>query len=243
VKLYFLDDGKQVVAPAGYDVEHWDGSAWKPVPGQKRSPERPVGHRPNVVTFAAMDVEKLRVVLTHAEGDKAGLTELETWGDGDLPYAPPPPPAGNIAYNPKPDGFPKASASYTDRFGGKPERAIDGKVIFLPTPMNRWTSFESPTATDWLELDFRREITTSRIELAIYDDRGGVQPPTSYNVEYWDGQAWKAADRQVRRPEVPAGGQFNEVKFAPVRATKVRIDFTHAGKARSGVTEVLVWKE
>ena len=46
-----------------------------------------------------------------------------------------------------------------------------------------------------------------------------------------------------KTPEKPAGSQFNEVRFAAVKASKVRVVFTHAGKARSGVSEIFVWKE
>jgi len=127
VKLYFLDDGEQVVPPDAFELEHWEGSAWKPVPGQRRSPQRPAGRRANVITFDPTDVQKLRVVMTHAPGGRSGLTEFEAWGDGTPPYVPAPPPAGNLAVNPKPDGFPKASASFSDRFGGEPAKAIDGK--------------------------------------------------------------------------------------------------------------------
>ena len=242
VKLYFLDDGQKVAAPAGFTLELWDGSAWKPVPDQKRSPVRPQGRRPNTVTFPAIEVQKLRAVFEHAAAGATGLTEFEVWGDGRRPYVAPPPPAGNVAYNPGGEGFPKASASFSDRFGGKPDKAIDGKVNFLPTPLNRWTSYESPNATDWLEVDFGKEVTTGRIELAIYDDGGGVRPPASYAVQYWDGEAWNEVERPKRTPEAPAGGQFNEVRFAPVTTTTLRIVFTHADKARSGVSEVFVWK-
>ena len=242
VKLYFLDDGKQVVAPASYTLESWDGTSWKPVPEQTRHPREPQGHRPNVVTFPSMDLRRVRATLTHAAGGQSGLTEIEIWGDSADKYVPPPPPADNLAYNPKPEGFPKATASHSDRFGGKPDKAIDGKIIFLATPMNRWTSYESPNESDWLEVDFGREITTSRVELAIYDDRGGVQPPKCYMLQLWDGQAWKEILNQKRNPEVPAGGVMNEVRFAPVSTNKLRVFFTHAGKARSGMSEIFVWK-
>ena len=108
--------------------------------------------------------------------------------------------------------------------------------------MNRWTSYGSPDPSDWLEVDFGREVTTSRVELAIYDDRGGVQPPKSYTVQFWDGKEWKDADGQVKSPEAPAGSRINEDRFAPVTTTKIRVVFTHAGKARSGVSEIFVWK-
>jgi hypothetical protein len=64
VKLYFLDDdGEGVVAPASYQLQYWAGDGWNPVPGQNAASEAPTGHRPNVVTFTAMDIQKLRAVL------------------------------------------------------------------------------------------------------------------------------------------------------------------------------------
>jgi len=46
-----------------------------------------------------------------------------------------------------------------------------------------------------------------------------------------------------KSPETPAGGQWNEVTFDRVKTAKVRIVFSHAGKARSGVSEILIWRE
>lgn len=242
VKLFFLDDATQVTAPAKYDLEFWDGMNWREIQNQARKPETPEGHKPNTVSFPPFATQRVRAVLKHATSGAAGLTEFEVWGDGDG-YKPPMPPIDNLAFNAKPDGYPKATASYADRFGGKPERAIDGKIVFLPTPMNRWTCFESPNATDWLEIDFGREIKTSRIELAIYDDRGGVQAPKSYSVQRWDGKSWLDVEEPVSNPVMPMGGQMNEIRFKSLLATKLRIVFVHAGKSRSGVSEILVWKE
>ena len=243
VKLYVLDDGAGVAAPERFDLESWDGKEWKAVPGQTRFPEKPTGHSANVVRFPATEVEKLRVVLHHASGGKSGLTESEAWGEGRRPVPVAPHPAGNLAYNPGTKPFPKASASHMDRFGGKPALAIDGKVNFLPTPTNRWTSYESPNKSDWLEVDFGEAKSFRRVELAIYDDRGGVQPPSQYDVEYWDGNNWKPVDNVKKSPDKPQGSNFNVVRFAPVTAGKVRIVFTHAGKARSGLSEVFIWDD
>ena len=242
-KLYFLDDGKGVVPPTRFGLEHWDGKSWKAIPMQTRSPETPTGHRANAIHFPALSTAKVRAVLHHAEGGKTGLTEFEVWGDAKLPLAPPPHPPGNIAYNPGDKAFPKASASFTDRFGGKPALAIDGKTNFLASPINRWTSYESPNGSDWLEVDFGVAKEFLRIELALYDDRGGVQPPTKYEVEYWDGKAWRGVTGAKQSPENPTGGQFNEVRFDRVTASKVRVVFTNAGQARSGVSEIQVWNE
>ena len=60
------------------------------------------------------------MLLTNARGRKSGMTELEAWGPGTRPYVPARPPAGNLAFNPNPkEGYPKASASFSDRFGGR----------------------------------------------------------------------------------------------------------------------------
>ncbi len=243
IKLYCLDDGTGILPPERIELERWDGQAWQAIPGQSRSPEKPTGRRENVIQFPTTAMEKVRAVLHHAVGGKSGLTEFEAWGDGERPVSAAPHPAGNLAYNPGDKPFLKASASYSDRFGGKPALAIDGIVNFLPSPTNRWTSYESPNTTDWLEVDFGAEKAFRRVELAIYDDRGGVQPPVSYEVEYWNGNAWRAVTNAMESPDRPTGSQFNEVSFDRVKGSKVRIVFTHAGKARSGVSEILVWND
>ena len=205
--------------------------------------DQPIGHRANVARFDPTELTKLRVIMHHPVNGKAGLSEIEAWGDARLPLESTPPPAGNLAYNPKPDGFPKASASFTDRFGGKPASAIDGKTVFLPSPMNRWTSYESKSSTDWLEIDFGREVECRRIELAIYDDRGGVQPPISFAIQHWNGTEWLDVSNVKKSPEQPAGSQWNEARFDPVKSSKIRIVFTHRGQSRSGISEVLIWNE
>ena len=243
VKLYILDDTKDIVAPDEFTLEHWTGNAWQPVPNQQRTPAKPEGHKPNIIRFAPLAADKIRVTFTHAKNGRTGLTEIEAWGPGTLPNTPAQPPAGNIALNQKGEGFPKASASFHDVFGGVPKSAIDGKTVYLPTPMNRWTSYGSPNETDWLEVDFGSPKEAGRVDLAIYDDRGGVQPPTSYTVQYFGGAEWKDAANQTRTPTVPTGSTLNTVRFDKVTASKVRILFVNKGKARSGVTEIEIWRE
>ena len=69
----------------------------------------------------------------------------------------------------------------------------------------------------------------------------GVQPPERYTVEFWDGKAWREARGQKKSPALPAGGQVNTVTFERFRASKVRVVFTHADQARSGLSEIEVW--
>jgi hypothetical protein len=241
-KLYVLDDGEKIVAPRRIDLEYWTGDAWRSAPGQSRTPENPTGHRANVIRFPAIETAKLRATLRHARGTKSGLTEFEAWGDAILPIAAAPPPTDNLAYNPGNREYPKASASFTSRFD-KAEEANDGRIVLAAEPRNRWTSYESPNDRDWLQIDFGRPRTFSRIELAIYDDRGGVQAPRDYIVQYAVGNEWKDAAKQVKSPEKPTGGVINTVTFEPVSAAKVRVMFIHNGQSRSGISEILVWED
>jgi hypothetical protein len=247
VKLYVVDDGGngegKVTAPAKIQLASWDGSAWKPVPDLKASAEVPLGGRPHTLSFPVLKTSRLRAVLTHAEGGRSGLTEFEAWGPGVKPYVPAPPPAGNLAFNRNAEGFPKASASHSDQFGGLPARAIDGKIIFEVTPVNRWTCYGSPDATDSFEVEFGNKVKAGRAVLHIYDDRGGVQAPAAYTVEGWNGSEWKEMAQQVKSPAIPTGNMANVVTFTPTEVSKLRVVFTHNGKARSGMTEFEIWEK
>jgi hypothetical protein len=242
VKLYLLEDGPALAAPEKIDLEYHDGKAWQKVSETTRVPAQPEGRRANTIGFREVSTDRFRLTLTHRGKARTGLSEIEAWGDVVLPVAAPPPPAGNLAYNPTGKGFPRLSASHTSRFD-QVSMANDGIISYQNRPHNRWTSYDSPNASDWLEVDFGTAKTVSRIELAIYDDRGGVQAPARYTVEYHDGKTWREASNQKKMPAVPVGGQLNEVRFDAVKTSKVRVVFTHRGKARSGVSEILVWTE
>jgi hypothetical protein len=164
------------------------------------------------------------------------------WGPGELPYVAPRPPAGNIAYNRDPSSYPKARASHADVYGGTAENAIDGRIIYQANPVNRWTCYGSPNKTDWLEVDFGEPRQVGRVELLIYDDHGGVQPPKAYQVEYFDQGTWREVAGAVKNPQSPRGSMANTVTFDGVTTTKLRAVFTHDGDARSGVTEIEIWK-
>ena len=242
VKLYFLDDGKNILAPKHVSLEWWDGKNWREPANAKRKPDTIVGRRANVWEFPEIETTKLRVTLVHADQGKTGLTEFEAWGPAQSPVTPAAPPPGNLAFNPGNRPFPRVTASHTSRFD-KVAMANDGVVSFSPSPHNRWTSYESKNASDWLEVDFGEAKRVGRIELAIYDDRGGVQAPKEYAIEFWNGKEWKPVEKIAKMPERPAGGQFNEARFSSVQTSKIRIVFVHNGKARSGVSEIYIWPD
>jgi len=248
VKLYVLDDGEDtegsINLPRRVLVESWREGAWRPFGTPLVAGKDLAGKRASVIRLEQpIKTRKLRVTLEQAGAARSGLTEIEAWGDAVLPVEPAPGPPGNLALNASGRGFPRARASFTDRFGGNPMAAIDGKTVFTPNPMNRWTSYESKAKSDWLEIDFGRPIEFRRVELAIYDDRGGVQAPETYTLEQSSGDGYAPIENVVREPAKPAGGVWNTARFAPVKAARLRIVFTHRGQAQSGVTEVMVSNE
>lgn len=245
VALYVLDDGEAIKPPAAMTVEYFDGKDWRAAPDAEHHPSKPTGRRANRIRFAPVETQKLRVTLTHQPGAASGLSEFEAWGvrgEGDAARLDPPQPPPSLATNTTGSGFPKATASHTSRYD-KAEMVNDGVINYRPSPHNRWTAYESPNKTDWLAIDFGEAKTVGRVELHIYDDRGGVQPPQSYTVEYRDGDAWKEAANIKRSPAKPRGSAINTATFDPVKTTSLRIVFTHAGRSRSGLTEIEVWKE
>jgi hypothetical protein len=242
VKLYLLDDGNGIMPPNQIDLEYWTGQDWVRVPEQRRQPVQPTGRRANQIVFPELAVSRLRAVLIHEDGARSGLSEFEVWGDALLPVARAPMPAGNLAANLPGEGYPKVRASFTSRFD-RVEESNDGIIQTQANPRNRWTAYESPHASDWLEIDFGQEREISRAELVLYDDRGGVRAPARYRVEHWTGSEWKAVTAVIQVPAIPAGNEINTVTFNPVRTSKVRVVFDHAGTARSGLTEILIWKE
>jgi hypothetical protein len=242
VHLYWLEDAPEVMPPSEVQLESWNGSEWQPIRPTAMVPDRPTGRRANRLEFPAVTASRVRVTFRAPVGQKSGLTELEVWGTatGDVPAAPLP--AGNLARAMEGSEYPRLTASFTSRFDDI-KMAHDGLVSFRPGPHNRWTSYESKSASDWLELDFGRPTEVGRVELAIYSDGGGVQAPESYGVEFWDGAAWRPAQQAAFTPPRPAGGQWNEVRFTPVRTARLRVTFQHRGEARSGVSEILAWAE
>jgi hypothetical protein len=69
----------RIRAPNAYAVEYFAGEEWKPVKEKSRSPEKPTGWQWNVVNFETVTAKKVRVVFTHQEPYKSGVTEIAVW--------------------------------------------------------------------------------------------------------------------------------------------------------------------
>ncbi|MDG0814706.1 hypothetical protein [Cohnella rhizosphaerae] len=137
-----------------------------------------------------------------------------------------------------PDASPVAvTASYTYH-GDRLENVNDGIVSYDDSPKNRWTSYESPNATDWVQFDYGEPLSKNAAGVYVFDDGGGVKAPNAIDIQYWDGAAWSGVPHPVRTPEAPAGNDLNLITFESVVASKFRVVFSHSG-SKSGATEIV----
>jgi hypothetical protein len=183
----------------------------------------------NRVAFPDVSTSRIRVVLHHQPGATSGLTEIEAWSPDALPL--PPAPAPRV---------PEVRASFTGA-SDRVEQTVDGRFTFTRYSRNRWTAFGTPNASDWLELDFGAPRAVERVDLYLYGDGRGVAAPRSVALERWDGSGWVALPVLERIPETPTAWALNTLVVSPVEASRIRVVFTHALPAASGVTEVRVW--
>jgi hypothetical protein len=236
VKLYFLDDGGGLRAPAEYQVEAWRGDEWEPVPNPRRRPAEPTGHRANTVTFTPIVASRVRVILEHRPGAASGLTELEAWGLADLPLPAPTAPVANLALG----------AAVTASFAGETDRlevVHDGRIAFTHYTANRWTTRGSANARDWVAFDFGAPRRVTRVDLYLWGDSSRVVAPRAYAVEYWDGSRWAGATVTSRAPAMPTIWALNSVGFVPVETPRLRIALEHAPRGATGVTEIAIWSD
>jgi hypothetical protein len=233
VKLYFLDDGEGVTAPAAYVLEAWADGEWREIPNQQRRPVQPEGHRANVVAFPVIDVSRIRMTLAHRPGSASGVTELEAWGAAELPLPQPTAASRNFARGAA------VSASFTSEFDDVTQ-VNDGRIAFTRYSRNRWTAHGSPTRRDWIELVLSAVLEVGRIDIYLWGDERGVTAPRSFSAEYWDGDTWQAAAERERLPTEPATWARNTVWIEPVETARLRVWFEHDSPGFSGVTEIEV---
>lgn len=236
VALHFIDDGDSIRPPATYAISRWDNGAWTPLEERQRMPVSPEGGRANRVLLDRIETARLRVVLTHRDGARSGLTELEAWTRAAGPFPAPTSTSRNLAA-----GAP-VSASYSSP-SGPVAQVNDSRIAYTRYSRNRWSAAGTRNATDWLAIDLGAPRRVSRVEVHFVDDGRGLAAPSRYTVQVWDGQSW--TDARIRRvvPERPEGWTQNTAWIEPVEASRVRVVFGHASPKATAVTELLVFEE
>lgn len=124
---------------------------------------------------------------------------------------------------------PQPITSYTFQTDN-PWNAIDGIVYRTGIPENsRWTSYQSPNASDFYGVDFQGKVFVNEVRLYFYDDGGGVRTPAHYDLQYWTGSTWASVPGQSRTPEAPAGNAMNRIEFPAIEVSRLRVLAPNAG--------------
>jgi hypothetical protein len=111
-----------------------------------------------------------------------------------------------------------------------------------------WGDLGSPNAQDWLEVDFGELTRFNDVKLYFYSNKafgsGGntYRQPSAYTIQYFDGSSWVDVPGQQASPAAPAPN-LNEVSFAPVVGTRVRVLMTRTSGFAVGLKEVQVFMD
>ncbi|MEV6968720.1 discoidin domain-containing protein [Hamadaea sp. NPDC051192] len=231
VRLYFKDSRPASTtyrAPSAYDIQYYNGSAWVSVPSQAKSPGAPRANY-NLVTFPAISAQRVRVLATNASGAKTGLTEVKIFNRGGTQ----PPPVTNLALSASP------VCSYTSAWescaalnnGDEPTSSNYGGT----NQGNRWGTWPE-TGTQWGELQWSTAQSVSRAQVYFFDDDQGIDMPSSWKLQYWNGTAY--ADVPGASAYTLTKNAYNTVTFTATSTTRLRVVLTATGTASLGLLEV-----
>lgn len=102
--------------------------------------------------------------------------------------------------------------------------AIDGRTWFFPELPNGWASAVSP-AGQWYSIDFGKQISLSRAELAFFADNKKFSAPTRLQVQIWIEGEWRTV-------AIPAKGLIENgvthIGWSEHVSSKIRILFDQA---------------
>ena len=131
----------------------------------------------------------------------------------------------------------KVSASFTSQYD-KLEQINDGIESYSDAPRSRWSAYDSPNASDWVQFDFDEPRQITGVKLDVFADTEQIRAPQKIRVQWWDG-AWKEV-RFVEGDPNRVNARANVFQIEPVETDKIRVTLTHAPGFFSGLSEVEV---
>lgn len=107
------------------------------------------------------------------------------------------------------------------------------------TSIPRWTSWAEKGKKQWVEITLEKPTDIQSVNIYWYDDKGGVQIPQSWSLEYLDGGTWKEFPLYVTDLYNVFKDQFNMVHPGRQIITEgIRILITPKKDAAAGILEV-----
>ena len=119
----------------------------------------------------------------------------------------------------------------------------DGKLpkSSADTSIPRWTSWSQKGKEQQVDIKLKKSQLIKSISVYWYDDKGGVQVPVSWNVEYQDQGAWRPFKLYVTDMYGIQPDQFNMVHPAePFTTDAIRLNITPRRDATVGILEVVI---
>ena len=118
--------------------------------------------------------------------------------------------------------------------GKQPKSSFDRSIP-------RWTSYPQLGREQIVEITLRKEQPVESVSVYWYDDKGGVQQPVSWSMEYKDGDEWKTFQPYVTDRFGVEGNQFNMVHpHGEVKTRALRITMVPQPNKAVGVLELVV---
>jgi PKD repeat protein len=110
----------------------------------------------------------------------------------------------------------------------------------------------SPEDEHWLEIDLGQPTAFDTVKLYFFNDKdynprdkpdpdgNTYRHPSSYTIQYHDGDGWVDVLGQIRTSDVPQAN-YNLVAFPEVNAQRVRVSMTRTGDFGIGVKEIQIF--
>lgn len=150
--------------------------------------------------------------------------------------------AGAVVIDDNAQRFASARASHT--FGGdSAEAMIDGRLPSdsFDTSIPRWTSWPKRGEAQTLEFELARPTNVRSVQVYWYDDRGGVQTPQRWRLEFLRDGRWEEFPLYTTDAYGVQRDQFNVVHPASrLTAERLRLRVWPQEDAAAGVLEFVV---
>ena len=118
--------------------------------------------------------------------------------------------------------------------GKQPMNSHDGSIP-------RWTSYPQRGAEQWVELELKKEQEIESVSVYWYDDKGGVQLPEEWSLEYRIAGEWKSWQLYNTDHYNLFADQYNMVHPAePIKADAIRVNVKSKADAAVGILEVVI---
>jgi DUF1680 family protein len=118
--------------------------------------------------------------------------------------------------------------------GKLPKNSRDGSIP-------RWTSWSQKGVKQQVEIKLKKEQPIESVSVYWYDDKGGVQLPVSWEMEYHTNGQWHPFKLYVTDNYGIQPDQFNMVHPAePIQADAIRLNIQPKKEATVGILEVTI---